>query len=116
MRLIWEKKVTVRQSLISVNNVNIKWNSISFCWYSLSRRSKKDVAAEVMEEILKSPNTAPSRVFARAGINYFFAKTLVENDLIRSEKIGKRHTKLSITEKGRAFLAHYRVCNELLPC
>jgi predicted transcriptional regulator len=81
----------------------------------LSRRNKKDVAAEALEEILKSANIAPSRIFARAGINYFFAKTLVENDLIKSEKIGKRHTKVSITEKGRTFLAHYRVCNELLP-
>jgi predicted transcriptional regulator len=74
------------------------------------------VAAEVLEEILRSPKVAPSRVFAKAGINYFFAKTLVENDLIKSEKIGKRHTKVSVTEKGRAFLTHYRVCNELLPC
>jgi predicted transcriptional regulator len=81
----------------------------------LSRRSKKDAAAEVLEQIVKSPNVAPSRVFARAGINYFFAKTLVENDLIKSEKTGKRHTKVSITDKGRTFLAHYRVCNELLP-
>ena len=68
-----------------------------------------------MEEMIKSPNTAPSRIFARTGINYFFAKTLVENDLIKSEKIGKRHTKVSITDKGRTFLAHYRVCNEILP-
>ena len=81
----------------------------------MSCRSKKDAAAEVLEQIVKSPNVAPSRVFARAGINYFFAKTLVENDLITSEKTGKRHTKVSITEKGRTFLAHYRVCDELLP-
>jgi predicted transcriptional regulator len=68
-----------------------------------------------LEQIVKSPNVAPSRVFARAGINYFFAKTLVENDLIKSEKTGKRHTKISITEKGRTFLTHYRVCDALLP-
>jgi predicted transcriptional regulator len=54
-------------------------------------------------------------VFARAGINYFFARSLVENDLIKSERIGKRHTKVSITDKGRTFLAYYRVCNEPLP-
>gem|GEM_PF-2226756 len=85
------------------------------CWYSVSRRSRKDAAAEVLEQIIKSPNTAPTRVFARAGINYLFAKTLVENDLMKSERIGKRHSKVSITEKGRTFLTHYRICNELLP-
>jgi predicted transcriptional regulator len=55
--------------------------------------------------------TKPNRVFARAGINYFFAKTLAENDLIKSEKIKKRHIQVSTTEKGRALLAHYRACN-----
>jgi predicted transcriptional regulator len=54
-------------------------------------------------------------VFAGEGISYFLAKTLVENDLIKSEKTGKRHTKISIIDKGRTFLVHYRVCDELLP-
>lgn len=81
----------------------------------MSRRSRKDAAAEVLEQIIRSPNLAPTRIFARAGINYFFARTLVENDLIKSERIGKRHTKVSITDKGRTFLTHYRVCNEILP-
>jgi predicted transcriptional regulator len=93
----------------------MKWCSIYLVGTALSRRSKKDAAAEVLEQIIRAPNIAPTRVFARAGINYFFAKTLVENDLIRSERIGKRHTKVSITDKGRIFLVHYRVCNELLP-
>jgi predicted transcriptional regulator len=84
-------------------------------WYSVSRRSRKDAAAEVLEQIIKSPNTAPTRVFGKAGVNYFFARTLVENDLIKTEKTGKRHTRVSITEKGRIFLTHYRVCNELFP-
>jgi hypothetical protein len=32
-----------------------------------------------------------------------------------AEKIGERHTKVSITEEGRTFLTHYSACNELLP-
>jgi predicted transcriptional regulator len=58
----------------------------------------------------------PSRLFARAGINYTSGKTLmVENGLIELRKKGKRHTTVSNTEKSRVFLTHYRICNELLP-
>jgi predicted transcriptional regulator len=78
-------------------------------------RGHKDIAARVLEEIMTAPNHAPSRVMGKAGTNSSFLKTLVNHNLIKLEKIGKKRTHVSITEKGRTFLQHYRICNELLP-
>jgi predicted transcriptional regulator len=64
---------------------------------------------------MRPPNHAPTRTTARAGTNSFFLKTLINNDLIKLEKTGKKRNHVSITEKGRTFLQHYRICNELLP-
>ena len=80
------------------------------------RRGQKDIAAAVLEEMVGGPNRSQSRIFARAGTNYDFRKTLVENGLVACEKNGKRSMKIRVTEKGRTFLQHYHVCNELLPC
>ena len=33
-------------------------------------RGKKDQAAAILEEIVRSPNLAPTRILARAGVNY----------------------------------------------
>jgi predicted transcriptional regulator len=88
---------------------------MSYRYNLLRRRSIKEIAAEVLEETIKAPNLAPTRIFARAGINYSYAEILIDNALIKPEKTGKRHARLSVTEKGRTFLQHYRVCNDLLP-
>jgi predicted transcriptional regulator len=79
-------------------------------------RNRKDLAAAVLEEIIKAPNIAPSRLSGRVGINYSYVEIFLQNGLMEMQKTGKRHAQLSITEKGRTFLQHYRVCNQLLPC
>jgi predicted transcriptional regulator len=79
------------------------------------RRGSKDVAAEVLEEVIKSPNFAVTRVFARANVNYQFLNMIIKSELVQLENVGKKRKKLIITEKGRQFLQHYRVCNTLLP-
>jgi len=79
-------------------------------------RNRKDLAAAVLEEIIKAPNIAPSRLSGRVGINYSYVEIFLQNGLMEMQKTGKRHARLSITEKGRTFLQHYRVCNQLLPC
>jgi predicted transcriptional regulator len=61
-----------------------------------------------------APNHAPTRIIFRAGTNSFFLKTLINSNLIKLEKTGKRRTHVSITERGRTLLQHYRICNELL--
>ena len=78
-------------------------------------RGKKDLAGALLEEIAKAPNTAPTRLFGRVGINCSYGKNLVQNGLIEFEQVGRKRTRVSMTEKGRTFLTHYRICNELLP-
>ena len=98
---------------MSINNRNIHPRYISLAIILV--RGKKDITAEVLEEIVKAPNIAPSRVFARASVSYMFMKVLLQNDLLKLEKTGKRRARISITEKGHTFLQHYRICNKLLP-
>jgi predicted transcriptional regulator len=79
------------------------------------RRGQKDIAAAVLEEVIKAPNQAQGRIFARAGITYSFRKTLLENGLVEVLEINRHAKTMHMTEKGREFLTHYRVCNQLLP-
>jgi predicted transcriptional regulator len=78
------------------------------------KRGPKDAAADVLEEVICNPKLAATRVVARAGVAYRFLTILSRNDLISFEKSGKRQRRLVLTDKGRQFLQHYRVCNELL--
>ncbi|MGA2308469.1 MAG: hypothetical protein ABSG57_02825 [Candidatus Bathyarchaeia archaeon] len=78
-------------------------------------RGKKDQAAAILEEIVRSPNLAPTRVLARAGVNYNQVRKLESTGLFKKENIKANRTRPSLTEKGRLFLQHYRACNELLP-
>ena len=78
-------------------------------------RGKKDQAAAILEEIVKSPNLAPRRIMARAGVNYNQVRKLEPTGLFKKENIKANRTRLSLTEKGRLFLQHYHACNELLP-
>jgi predicted transcriptional regulator len=81
----------------------------------LSQNRDGDIAADVLEEVIKGPNLAPGRIFARAGTNYEFRRIILDNGLVECEKTGKRNTRMRITEKGRTFLQHYRLCKDLLP-
>jgi len=78
-------------------------------------RGKKDQAAAILEEIAKSPNLAPTRILAKAGVNYNQVRKLEPVGLFKKENVKANRTRLSLTEKGRLYLQHYRICNELLP-
>jgi predicted transcriptional regulator len=78
-------------------------------------RGRKDIAAQVLEVVVQKPDTAPTRIFGKIGVSYRFLQAMLENGLIHLEPKGRRRFKVSITESGREFLAHYRACNKLFP-
>ena len=78
-------------------------------------RGRKDIAAQVLEAVAQKPDTAPTRIFGKAGVSYRFLQAMLENGLIILEPKGRKRFKASITERGREFLTHYRVCNKLFP-
>lgn len=78
-------------------------------------RGRKDIAAQVLEAVIQKPDTAPTRIFGRVGVSYRFLQTMLENGLMSLEPKDRKRFKASITEKGREFLTHYRVCNKLFP-
>jgi len=79
------------------------------------KRGSKDAAAEILEEVVKSPNLAVTRIVARTSVNYQFLKVIAKNELVQIENASKRRKKLIITDKGRQFLQYYRICNRLFP-
>jgi predicted transcriptional regulator len=79
------------------------------------KRGSKDAAAEILEEVVKSPNLAVTRIVARTSVNYQFLKVIAKNQLVQIENASKRRKKLIITDKGRQFLQYYRICNRLFP-
>jgi len=108
---IYEKNLIAVRYFQRINNVNIQKASTLF--YML--RGKKDQAAVILEEIISSPKLPPTRLLAKVGLNYGTVKALLPYGLIEQRKISQNRVKLEITEKGRTFLQHYRICNELLP-
>jgi predicted transcriptional regulator len=79
------------------------------------KRGSKDAAAEILEEVVRSPNLAVTRIVARTSVNYQFLKVIAKSQLVQIENASKRRKKLIITDKGRQFLQHYRICNTLFP-
>jgi len=79
------------------------------------KRGRLDVAAEILRETVRNPNLAPTRIMARTGVSYQFLKPLVSEGLLEFEDLRKKRRRLRVTEKGRFFLQHYKVCEELLP-
>jgi predicted transcriptional regulator len=78
------------------------------------RRGPKDMAGQVLEEILSTRNLAPTRIMARTGAGYIFLKVLIENGLVELQH-GKKRNILHVTDKGHEFLEHYRICDSILP-
>jgi predicted transcriptional regulator len=78
-------------------------------------RGRKDIAAQVLEVVIQKPDTAPTRIFGKIGVSYRFLRAMLENGLISLEPKGRKRFKASITERGREFLKHYRVCDEIFP-
>jgi len=79
------------------------------------KRGRLDVAAEILRETVRNPNLAPTRIMARTGVSYQFLKPLVSEGLLEFENLRKKRRRLRVTEKGRFFLQHYKVCEELFP-
>jgi predicted transcriptional regulator len=79
------------------------------------KRGSKDAAAEFLEEVVKLPNLAMTRILGKTSVNMQFLKLIAKNELVQIENVGKRRKKLIITDKGRQFLQHYRICNTLFP-
>jgi predicted transcriptional regulator len=52
-------------------------------------RGQKDIAASILQEIITAPNSAPTRIIARAGANYRQTRALIEADLIKLREWGK---------------------------
>jgi predicted transcriptional regulator len=79
------------------------------------RRAVKDRAADFLEEVIQKHDSPPTRICARAGVTYEFTDFLESRGLIELCKRTERRNVVLITDKGREFLKHYRICNELLP-
>jgi len=80
------------------------------------KRGLYDATGEILEEALRSPNIAPTRIMARTGVSYLTLKPLITAGLIELQRISKKRNKLRVTEKGRLFLQHYRSLKQLFPC
>lgn len=80
------------------------------------KRGRLDVAAEVLRETIRNPNLAPTRIMARTGVSYQMLNPLISRGLLEVVNITKKKgRRLRITERGRLFLEHYKICEELFP-
>ncbi|MBT0160688.1 hypothetical protein G4O51_11980 [Candidatus Bathyarchaeota archaeon A05DMB-2] len=79
------------------------------------QRGYVEVIGELLEETVKNPNLAPSRITARAGVGYPKLRPLIQAELVTIETQTKKRRKLRLTEKGRQYLTHYRALTQLLP-
>jgi len=78
------------------------------------RRTRFTQAAEVLQKIIEQPKRAPTRILGATGINYHFLQTLITAGLV--EVYGEnKHRRLLLTDNGREFLTHYKICRRLLP-
>ena len=79
------------------------------------RRGLYDITGEILEEAVRSPNLAPTRLMSRTGASYIMLKPLLSIGVVRLEPVSKRRKKLAVTEKGRMFLQHYRALTQIFP-
>ena len=80
------------------------------------KRGRLDVAAEILRETVRNPNLAPTRIMARTGVSYQMLNPLLSRGLLEVANITKKKgRRLRITEKGRFFLEHYKVCEQIFP-
>jgi len=80
------------------------------------KRGLYDVTGEILEEVLRGSNVAPTRIIARTSVSYLMLKPIMAAGLFELQRVSKRRNKLHITEKGRLFLQHYRALKQLFPC
>ena len=79
------------------------------------RRGLYDITGEILEEAVRSPNLAPTRLMARTGASYIMLEPLLSAGIVKLEPVSKRRKKLAVTEKGREFLQHYKALTQIFP-
>jgi predicted transcriptional regulator len=79
------------------------------------KRGRIENAAEVLIEALAKPGRAPTRIMAATGVQYYFLECMLRAGLVEAVKTGRRRRKLVVTQKGREFLAAYKICDQLFP-
>jgi predicted transcriptional regulator len=79
------------------------------------QRGLYDITAEILGEVIRSPNLAPTRLMSRTSVSYIMLTPLLSAGLVKAEFTSKRRRKLTVTEKGREFLQHYKALTEIFP-
>jgi predicted transcriptional regulator len=80
------------------------------------RQGRLEVAGAVLEAAAAYPNRAPTRIMGGTGAAYRFLFLILDAGLVEYVGGKKRwNNRLRITDKGRDFLRHYRVLEELFP-
>jgi predicted transcriptional regulator len=79
------------------------------------KRGRFEIAAEILREVIRTPNFAPTRLIAKTGVAYKFLNPLVSEGFLEFENMGKKRRRLRVTDKGRLFLKLYQPLEELFP-
>jgi len=74
-----------------------------------------EIAAEILRETIRNPKLAPTRIMARSGVLYFSHMVLHTGLLEVVNVTKKKGRRLRITEKGRLYLQHYKILEQLFP-
>ena len=77
------------------------------------KRGRYEITAEILREVIRTPNFAPTRLIAKTGVAYKFLNPLVSEGFLEFENMGKKRRRLRVTDKGRLFLKLYQPLEEL---
>jgi predicted transcriptional regulator len=79
------------------------------------KRGRFEITAEILREVIRTPNFAPTRLIAKTGVAYKFLYPLVSEGFLEFENMSKKRRRLRVTDKGRLFLKLYQPLEELFP-
>jgi len=79
------------------------------------KRGRFEIAAEILREVIRTPNLAPTRLMAKTGVAYKFLNPLISEGLLEFENLKKKRRRLRVTDKGRLFLKLYQPLEEQFP-
>jgi len=71
------------------------------------------VIARFLRKIREKPELNAYQVISYAGLNYYVAQKIIEMGYAEKVRLGKRKTRLRLTEKGRRFLRQYEQLEKL---
>ncbi|MCW4048038.1 MAG: hypothetical protein NWE99_10860 [Candidatus Bathyarchaeota archaeon] len=78
------------------------------------QRGNLEIIGELLKEITEAPHLAPSRITARAGINYPKLQLLLQAQLATIETKTQKRRRLRLTDKGREYLSHYKALTQII--